>query len=88
MKFLQDTLTGKDNLTFDAARLIGVAGALAFIVFWCAAVFHIHAATFSAGDSAAYGAGLAAVLMGMGGAVKLKETTEPDGTAQVKESAR
>jgi len=81
-KVLQDVLTGKDNLTYDAARLIGVVGALAYVIFWVAAVFHIHGAVFSATDSAAYGAGLAAVLMGMAGAVKLKETAEPQGPGE------
>ena len=39
MKWLTDSLTGKDNLTYDAARLVGVIGAAAYIGFWCAAVF-------------------------------------------------
>ncbi|HXZ87153.1 MAG TPA: hypothetical protein VEF07_01195 [Candidatus Binataceae bacterium] len=75
MKWLQDALTGKDNLTYDAARLIGVVGAAAYVVFWCAAVFNFG--HFGASDAAAYGAGLAAVLLAMSGAVKLKESAEP-----------
>jgi hypothetical protein len=76
MKWLHDALTGKDNLTFDAARLVGVIGAAAYVGFWAAAVFDLG--HFSATDAAAYGAGLATVLLSMSGAVKLKESAEPD----------
>jgi hypothetical protein len=34
MKFVSDCLTGKDNLTYDAGRVIGVLGALMYVVFW------------------------------------------------------
>ena len=76
MKWLQDSLTGKDNLTFDAARLIAVIGAAAYVVFWSAAVF--NCGHFSASDAAAYGAGLATVLLSMSAAVKLKASVEPE----------
>ncbi len=76
MKFFNDILTGKDNLTFDAARVVGVAGAGAYIIFWSAAVFHVGA--FTATDAAAYGTGLGFVLVAMAGAVKLKRETEPE----------
>jgi hypothetical protein len=75
MKWLSDAITGKDNLTCDAARLIGLAGAAAYVAFWAAAVFSLG--HFSAADAAAYGAGLATVLLAMSGAVKIKETAEP-----------
>ncbi|MGH8014321.1 MAG: hypothetical protein ACREQ4_17670 [Candidatus Binataceae bacterium] len=75
MKWLRDALTGKDNLTYDAARIVGVAGAAAYVVFWGAAVFNFG--HFGATDAAAYGAGLATVLLSMSGAVRLKEDTEP-----------
>jgi hypothetical protein len=75
MKWLHDALTGKDNLTFDAARLVGVTGAGAYVLFWGAAVFNLG--HFSATDAAAYGGGLATVLLAMSGAVKIKETAEP-----------
>lgn len=74
--WLQNALTGKDNLTYDAARLIGVAGAAAYVAFWSAAVFNFG--HFNATDAAAYGAGLGTVLLAMSAAVKLKETTEPE----------
>jgi apolipoprotein N-acyltransferase len=75
MKWLRDALTGKDNLTYDAARIVGVAGAAAYVVFWTAAVFSLG--HFSGADAAAYGAGLATVLLSMSGAVKLKASSEP-----------
>ena len=75
MKWLQDALTGKDNLTYDAARVVGVAGAAAYIAFWCASVFNFG--HFTATDAAAYGAGLATVLLAMSSAVKIKESAEP-----------
>ena len=34
MKFVSDCLTGKDNLTYDAGRVIGVLGALMYVLFW------------------------------------------------------
>jgi len=81
MKWLQYALTGKDNLTTDAARLVGVTGAAAYIVFWGASVFSIG--HFSATDAAAYGGGLATVLLAMSGAVKIKETAEPSAPSEV-----
>ena len=76
MRFLNDILTGKDNLTFDAARVVGVMGASAYIIFWTAAVFHLG--SFTATDAASYGTGLGLVLVAMAGAVKLKQETEPE----------
>jgi apolipoprotein N-acyltransferase len=76
MKVLRDALTGKDNLTYDAARIVGVIGAAAYIIFWSAAVFGLG--HFDATDAAAYGAGLATVVLAMSGAVKLKASTEPE----------
>ena len=76
MKWAQDALTGKDNLTYDAARIVGVVGAGAYVVFWSGAVFGFG--HFAAMDATAYGAGLATVLIAMAGAVKLKESAEPE----------
>jgi hypothetical protein len=80
MKWLQDSLTGKDNLTYDAARIVGVIGAAAYVFFWAAAVFNFG--HFSATDAAAYGAGLATVLLSMSAAVRLKLITEPEAPPQ------
>jgi hypothetical protein len=80
MKWLKDSLTEKDNLTIDAARLVGVTGAGAYVIFWSAAVFNLG--HFSATDAAAYSGGLATVLLAMSGAVKIKETAEPSASVQ------
>ena len=76
MKVLTDMLTGKDNLTFDAARVVGVIGAMAYIAFWCVQVWHMR--RFEPADADAYGKGLGIVLLAMAGAVMLKKSTEPD----------
>jgi hypothetical protein len=74
-KFLSDLLTGKDNLTYDAARVVGVLGALAYVAFWSIQVWHSTA--FTSADARAYGEGLGMVLIAMAGAVKLKASEEP-----------
>ena len=38
MKFVNDCLTGKDNLTYDAGRVIGLLGALMYVIFWAVQV--------------------------------------------------
>jgi hypothetical protein len=76
MKFFNDCLTGKDNFTYDAGRVIGVLGALMYVIFWAVQV----AATcrFTPGDADAYGRGLGMVLLAMAGALALKARTEPE----------
>jgi hypothetical protein len=76
MKLINDILTGKDNLTFDAARVVGVLGALAYILFWCVQVY--QARRFDPADADAYGKGLGMVLLAMAGAVMIKKSTEPE----------
>ncbi len=76
MKFLNDILTGKDNLTYDAARVVGVLGAAAYVLFWAVQVASAH--RFGPSDADAYGRGLGMVLLAMAGAVALKRSTEPD----------
>ena len=77
MKLLNDIFTGKDNLTYDAARVIGVLGAFAYIVFWCVQVLMTR--QFAPTD--ADGRGLAVVLLAMAGACTIKRSTEPDPAA-------
>ncbi len=76
MKVLNDILTGKDNLTYDAARVLGVLGAFAYIVFWCVQVARTR--QFVPTDADAYGRGLAVVLLAMAGACTIKRSTEPE----------
>jgi len=76
LKVLNDILTGKDNCTFDAARVVGVLGAFAYIVFW---IFQVAVSRqFDARDADAYGKGLAVVLLAMAGACTIKRSTEPE----------
>jgi len=75
-KFVQDILTGKDNLTYDAARVVGVLGAFAYVVFWSVQV--AITAQFGPADADAYGKGLGMVLLAMAGACAIKKSTEPE----------
>jgi predicted transcriptional regulator len=76
VKFFNDILTGKDNLTYDAARVVGVLGAAAYIAFWSVQVACAH--RFAPSDAAAYARGLGVVLLAMAGAVAIKRSTEPE----------
>ncbi|MGC1344137.1 MAG: hypothetical protein WA854_17520 [Candidatus Binataceae bacterium] len=86
MKFLSDILTGKDNLTYDAARVVGVLGALSYIVFWCIQVGITR--HFGATDADAYGRGLGVVMLAMAGACAIKRSTEPDPIADLSDERR
>jgi hypothetical protein len=76
LKLVNDIMTGKDNSTFDAARVVGVIGATMYIVFWCAQV--VITRRFDHVDADAYGRGLAIVLLAMAGACTIKRSTEPE----------
>jgi hypothetical protein len=76
VKIFSDILTGKDNLTYDAARVVGVLGAFAYIVFWSLQVALTR--RFGAADADAYGRGLGVVMLAMAGACAIKKGTEPD----------
>ena len=76
MKFVSDCLTGKDNLTYDVGRVIGVLGALMYVLFWVVQV--VVTWRFTPGDADAYGRGLGMVLLAMAGALALKAHTEPE----------
>jgi hypothetical protein len=77
MKLVSDILTGKDNVTYDAGRVVGVLGALAYVVFWAVQVAMTR--RFGPNDADAYGKGLGMVLLAMAGALAIKAHTEPDG---------
>ncbi len=76
MKFLSDILTGKDNLTYDAGRVVGVLGALMYIAYWTVQVAMTR--RFTPSDADAYGKGFGMVLLAMAGALAIKSGTEPD----------
>jgi len=84
VKLLSDILTGKDNLTYDAARVVGVLGAFAYIVFWSVQVALTR--RFGAGDADAYGRGLGVVMLAMAGACAIKKSTEPDPAPERREA--
>ena len=86
MKLVNDILTGKDNATFDAARVVGVIGATMYIVFWCAQV--VITRRFDHVDADAYGRGLAIVLLAMAGACTIKRSTEPEAMRERGEEMR
>jgi hypothetical protein len=66
----------KDNLTYDAGRVVGVLGALMYVAFWVVQV--VATWRFTPGDADAYGRGLGMVLLAMAGALALKAHTEPE----------
>jgi hypothetical protein len=76
VKLWNDMLTGKDNLTYDAARVVGVLGAFAYIAFWSVQVAITR--RFGPMDADAYGKGLGMVLLAMAGGCAIKRTTEPE----------
>jgi hypothetical protein len=76
VKFWNDLMTGKDNLTYDAARVVGVLGAFVYIVFWSVQVAITR--RFAPPDADAYGRGLGMVLLAMAGACAIKRGTEPE----------
>ncbi len=76
MKFFNDILTGRDNLTYDAARVVGVLGAAAYVAFWCVQVAGVR--HFEPAEADAYGKGLSMVLLAMAGACAIKRSTEPE----------
>jgi hypothetical protein len=76
VKIINDILTGKDNLTYDAARVVGVIGAAAYVAFWCLQVLITR--RFDPAEADAYGKGLSMVLLAMAGACAIKSTTEPE----------
>jgi len=73
MKWLRDLGTGIDGQTHDIVRWAAALGSLNAIGLAAWDVIG-HAAHF---DFQSYGIGFGAMLAGVGGALKLKETTEP-----------
>ena len=79
-QILRTALTGKDNASYDLFRLMAVA---AMVVF-----FGLSVASFWTGkpwDGLAFATGFSALALAVAGALKVKETTEPDATAPKEE---
>lgn len=72
-KFIKDSMTGKDNETYDAIRILSVLsivialGLTVYVVVWKDKPFNIQD----------YGIGLGLIFAAVGAALKLKESTEP-----------
>ena len=71
--FVKHCLTGKDNETYDIARVLWALGVLSFIA--CAAWVVIHSGVF---DPQNFGTGFGFIMGGGGGSVWAKAKTEPD----------
>jgi hypothetical protein len=70
---LTQVLTGKDNKTHDIIRHLGLAGCVWFLI--AESYIVIHTGNF---DVMTFGTAFPLLLVGIGGALKIKETTEPD----------
>ncbi len=75
MKPLRDVLTGKDNVTFDLVRVAGICALFTFLGLSVASF--ITGKPFNGTD---FAAGFGIAVASTAGALKLKETTEPDPT--------
>ena len=73
MKLVNDVLTGKDNTTYDIAR---VAGAVTVLTFLGLSIYSVvfKSQTF---DMQSFGVGAGAVIAAMGAALGMKAKTEP-----------
>lgn len=71
-KLMTDIMTGIDNQTFDIGR---VTGFMSFIVYYvmgvCSFIFH------QGWTALEFSSGIAAMAVGIGLHLKIKETTEP-----------
>ena len=65
-------LTGKDNVTHDVVRWGGAAAIVASLVYEGFVVF-----SNGVFDIQNFGLGMCTLLVGIGGALKVKESTEP-----------
>lgn len=72
-KLLTQLLTGKDNQTHDLIRHLGLMGVL-----WFLAAESYLVITTGQLDMMAFGTVFPCLLLGIAGALKMKETTEPD----------
>lgn len=81
-QFFTQIVTGRDNFTVDALKLLAILAVLVGLVLECAAVFlKLPGQPF---DLQAYGIGLGALLLSAGGALKLKADTEPSDSVSIR----
>lgn len=73
MSFFRTLLTGKDNKTYDAIRVLGLAIGFGFVFLGGYAVIK-NKQNF---DFMGYGTGAGLVVTAIGAALKLKDSTEP-----------
>ena len=78
--FLKSLLTGRDNATYDVARVLLLFGGIVFLI--CTVITVAHALAF---DMEKFGYGLGALLGGGGVGIGAKAHTEPTETTQPKE---
>ncbi len=71
-KLIRDCLTGRDNMTFDHSRLLGIAS---FVVYIGLAVYNTEAGTPWSPTEFSTGISVMAVAFGVN--LRLKEPTEP-----------
>jgi hypothetical protein len=71
--FFRLLLTGKDNQTYEIARVLMFSGFLSFVAFAAYDVFWAHHF-----DPVSYSAGLTGILFGGSGGVAVKANTEPE----------
>ena len=77
MGTIKNMVTGKDNQTVDALRVLAILAVLIF--------FGLTVASFWTGktwDAEAYAVAYGAISLAAAGSLKLKETTEPDAPAK------
>ena len=74
-KFLTAVLTGKDNLTYDVARVLLFFGGVVFL--FCSVIAVLKTAQF---DMEKFGYGLGSLLGGGGIGIGAKAHAEPDQT--------
>lgn len=72
-ELIKHSLTGKDNSTYDVARILWVVGVISYFIF-CGVQLYMSK-TFSPTE---YGAGLGIVLGAGGVSVAVKKAAEPE----------
>jgi hypothetical protein len=74
MELIRHCLTGKDNQTWDIARVLFALIGISFVALAIHAV--MHGASF---DPQTYGVGAGSILGGGGAGIGMKAKTEPEG---------